>query len=479
MKDMKQMMIVLSFFFFTAHSIRLSLEENRRDGCDSDEGVVITGTDAEPSYSCDCVTPKFIDSADSYKCTACSAPAPNRRNLDEGWLPAPSPQPTKNVVFKTEAEGCFCAATKVPTDVQSNGMPCSCAGGYLIAANDENNRNKCTKCPAGKYDQEGMAGSANNGARQTTPCTACPAGKKSANSAAWRIKCDDCPVGKFQSRKAQTECINCPKEGGGRDLDNVNWRPYTCGAGQSACVKSCSSCFGGGWTIPDDPDETDVCSPPTMFNRRVTNVNGKKFDILSPGDFNLISLQKYFKLNAAVDVSEPPCGPKFIKEISMKGNWIGDGNTISVRAVQGVPMKQSLEVAFDDDWKKVEMYPLSNVVRTANAQQVELQIEKLRIVVHANFHRPPRSQKLVSYLNVHVDDLSRGARGMAVGGVLGNDNANATSATKSECGYKQFAMEVWETKKARRASIPFVRRRVTVVCSCNTGLEVNFVLRRT
>lgn len=174
------------------------------------------------------------------------------------------------------------------------------------------------------------------------------------------------------------------------------------------CQKSCGICTVDKETVTGDP--------------KATNMKGENFEILQTGTFaflavtHAVTAQSLLSLDAQIDLAGVTCGATYIKNITLKGQWIeAEGfKEVGVRAKPNTRKKNSLELGFDQEWGRAvtkKPYGIDSTgpsfLRNSSAYKIVLDFHGVLIDVGIDAHRirnrnNRKTKAFANFLNVNI-----------------------------------------------------------------------------
>lgn len=175
---------------------------------------------------------------------------------------------------------------------------------------------------------------------------------------------------------------------------------------------------------------------------KVQNIRGETFEIMATGTFSLLSLtessKKMLEASATIDRAGTRCGATYIQNVTLSGQWVEDVGVpnIEIKAEAAVPKIQALQVNFAEGWQSAVSASAHTAVENANAKQIVLKLNKLKVLVSVDSHRihegGKKTSRFANFLNVNFEGVSK-LPGVSVGGLLGTDSHEDAIQLPDEC----------------------------------------------
>jgi len=199
-----------------------------------------------------------------------------------------------------------------------------------------------------------------------------------------------------------------------------------------------------------DSWESKACDDP-----KVTNLGGKKFEILALGNFNFLSVtdasnNDLYTLHATVDRAGDRCGATYIKNLTLAGAWIQESTgseTVELRPskVVGIPSDgpsgfKELSLRFGEkEWQSVKEMRGGIVSKVSeDGTGVVLKFRDLTIQVQVDAHRiwqdGKKTRDYAEFLNVNFDGIQKVEKaGLNVAGLLARDDTTLAETAPEGC----------------------------------------------
>merc|ERR1712048_296328 len=180
----------------------------------------------------------------------------------------------------------------------------------------------------------------------------------------------------------------------------------------------------------------------------VTNLAGEHFDIYPSGNFGFLSIRNesssspdLLVIEATVQKAKADCEAwTWMQEVVITGDWIQQGlkiPSVAIRAVQDVPIVDSLEVKTSVSWEKSTTKTLAKPAHEAkswtSSKRIVINTHGIKIKVSIHGHDAVKTRR---YLNLDVEGLLLYASSwsrLKFGGLLGYDDHEFVSKLPDNC----------------------------------------------
>jgi len=160
------------------------------------------------------------------------------------------------------------------------------------------------------------------------------------------------------------------------------------------------------------------------------------------GTFSLFTIRNslnsvYLALLASIDeVGGHGCGPTFIQNMSLSGEWLGKRNShVAVRVQHWVPPQEALQVGINGQWYPVSLAKENlEIVTKATSRFVRFVVHNVTVQASVGENtRRVDANKGYNFLNVNVKGIDTKDRSVKLSGLLIRDDFSTVSHSRGRC----------------------------------------------
>jgi hypothetical protein len=160
------------------------------------------------------------------------------------------------------------------------------------------------------------------------------------------------------------------------------------------------------------------------------------------------SFSPYLAVSAGINHVESDCGPTYIQNVSLSGQWVSelaDTSGVQVRVVHWVPKAEALQVRINDEeheWQPVSRAKQAlSIVSKVTESQVNFRLHKVTVHVSLGLNeRKVDKAKGYNFLNVNLRGLDANDKNMKLSGLIISDDLSALSKAPEKCQAARFSM---------------------------------------